>query len=108
MKFNPIYALSLVLSLHAAVAYAETPEFQEADQNGDGVLSITEANAALPELKISDDNGDGLVNHTEAEKSVAGLDLPMPAQFTDETIAPVGVSEYRMIVQALAANSTGV
>lgn len=104
MKLNPIYALPFVFSLFSTAVFAEAPEFTEADKDSDGVLSIEEANAALPELNISDDNGDGIVNHTEAEKSVAGLDLPMPAEFNDQTIAPIGVTEYVMIVQAMDAS----
>ncbi len=104
MKFNLNYVLPIAVSMFAMSAQAETPEFQEADKNGDGVLSIEEASTALPELEISDDNGDGLVNHIEAENSVSGLELPMSAEFDDVTIAPVGANEYRMIVQALTAN----
>lgn len=106
MKLNPNFILPLLLSLYAVGAFADTPEFQNADKNKDGVLSISEAKAALPELEISDDNGDGLVNHAEVEKSVSGLDLPAKPQFDSESEAPVGMSEYRLIVQAMQMSET--
>lgn len=106
MKLNPTFILPIALLTYSLVVHAEAPEFQEADKDKDGVLSVEEANEALPELEFADDNGDGLVNHAEAEKSIEGLVLPMQGQSEDKTRAPVGMAEYRMIVQVMETRSS--
>lgn len=107
MKFNKIGAMPFVfsaLSIFAVAANAQdAPEFSQADQDQDGVLSIAEAQEALPDLQITDDNGDGVVNHAEAQKTVEGLQLSQQGAAEQES-APVGMIEYRMIVQAMQSS----
>lgn len=103
MKLKPIHALPCMFALFSVAANAEAPEFTQADKDKDGKLSIEEAQAALPELEITDENGDGVVNLAEARKSVEGLQLPTSIQADEET-APVGMNEYRLIVQAMERN----
>jgi len=107
MKLNTKYFLPFALLMCTVTAFGqEAPEFSSADKNQDGMLGHQEAAEALPEVKITDDNGDGVVNYAEAEKSVEGLNLPDLTETSDETLAPVGRSEYLMIVQIIEANNT--
>ena len=105
MKFKPIHAIPCVFALFATAANAEAPEFTQADKDKDGKLSIEEARSALPELEIRDENGDGVVNYAEAKSSVEGLQLPASSQANEQS-APVGMSEYRLLVQAMERNGS--
>lgn len=51
----------------------EHPDFATADADKDGLLSISELQAALPDVQITDSNADGFVNQSEAEEAISGL-----------------------------------
>ena len=77
-------------------AFAETlPTFEQADADGDGRLSKSEADAAFPGLQIPDLNQDGFISKYEVKRV-----LPDVSFKTDDP-GTVGSMEYRMILQAL-------
>ena len=101
MKIKPIHAVPFVFSTFIVAANAaEKPDFTQADLDQDGKLSITEATTALPELEITDENEDGLVNVAEVKQVVENVEFPEQVE-ADEANAPVGMEEYRLIVQAM-------
>ena len=73
-------------------------EFMEADQDGNGILSIEEANAALPEIGFEDANGDGLLNLAEVDAAVEGLDMVIEGA---ATWSVVGESSFIRILRTL-------
>ena len=52
-----------------------TEEFTEADQDGNGILSIEEASAAFPDLNFSDLNDDTWLNPAEVHQALEDLQL---------------------------------
>ncbi len=90
------YLIAALWAFAAASAEAqEAMDFAEADLDGDGVLSIEEAQAALPDLEIRDMTGDGIFTVFEAEQAVPGLYIDTAPE------TPVGPAEYAALIQAL-------
>lgn len=54
---------------------ADMHDFTSADKDGNGELSIEEAQEALPDLVIVDINNDGVLNRSEAENAMPGLNF---------------------------------
>lgn len=75
-----------------------TQEFMAADKDGNGILSIEEANEAFPSLTFEDANGDGWLNHAEVEAALDGVDFG-----TDDaaTHSVVGESDFLTIRRAV-------
>lgn len=95
MKFTRVL-FPAALTLASGIAFAqEIPSFSDADTDGNGVLSHTEARDALPGVRLSDQNGDGVVNRNEVVQA-----LP-DAPFDDDDEGEVGSSEYDAIVRTL-------
>ena len=90
----------VLLAFAATCAFADVEEdFSKVDKDKDGVLNIEEAKTAFPELKIEDSNKDGLLNQAEIQNLIAGLQLSPNPEKANES--PVGVAEYRLILQAM-------
>lgn len=73
-------------------------EFMEADQDGNGILSIEEANAAFPDLSFEDANGDSFLNHAEADAALEGLNLTIEGA---GTWSVVGESDFLTMLRTL-------
>ena len=74
-------------------------DFSRADTDGNGELSIEEAQAALPDLIIVDINNDGVLNRSEAENALPGLTLEGEGDAGSDQ--PVGEAEFDQIVSAV-------
>lgn len=80
----------------AAVPGTLTPSSQEfgaADQDGNGLLSVDEANAAFPDISFEDSNGDTLLNQVEADAAVDGLSLTVAGAGQHSVIGEYGFME---------------
>jgi hypothetical protein len=81
---------------HAA---GEHPDFSAADTDKDGLLSISELQAALPGVTIVDENADGFVNQSEAEAAISGLAFESNGYTGGSSL--VSEPEYGLIVASL-------
>ena len=75
-----------------------TEVFNRVDEDGNGILSIEEAQQALPELTIEDSNGDGWLNHAEIDSALPELDLSIEDA---GGYSVVGESDYLEIRQQI-------
>lgn len=73
--------------------------FTDADTDSDGVLSFVEAKLALPHLIVDDGDSDGVLSQAEAEAALPELDFKERGR--DGGDAPIGETEFGMIVIAL-------
>ena len=73
--------------------------FGDADTDSDGILSVTEARAALPQFIVEDNDLDGKVSQAEAEAVLPELNFV--ARGREGGDAPIGETEFGMIVMAL-------
>lgn len=73
--------------------------FGDADADGDGVLSVTEARTYLPGFNVEDVDTDGIVSQAEAEAVIPELRFMERGRKGGD--APVGETEFGMIVTAL-------
>jgi hypothetical protein len=90
----------------AAASEAGThPDFATADTDKDGLLSIAELQAAMPDVTINDENADGFVNQSEAEASISGLAFESNG-FTGGS-SLVSEPEYGLIVSQLSEGDSG-
>ncbi len=96
MRNKSLLAITpFAFALFTASALAdEMPAFQEADKDGDGVLSHTEAEEALP-IEIPDLNGDGIVRVNEIVEVLPDIG------FAADDTSPVMAGEYYVIVETL-------
>lgn len=96
--------------VQAAGDDAVHPNFALADTDKDGLLSISEVQAALPDVEIKDENADGFVNQSEAESAVAGLAFESNGYTGGSSL--VSEPEYGLIVSSLdeddAADGAGI
>ena len=100
--------LPVALAFAALSALAQTNEqttqaplpFDEADTDGNGILSIEEANNALPEHTITDANGDGWLNHAEVDSTISQASLTIEDSGEH---AVVGKSDYERILLTVEA-----
>lgn len=92
---TPYLMAALLASVAGSALAQEIVDFDDADLDGDGMLSIEEAQAALPDLRIDDEAGDGMFTVWHAEQAVPGLNI----EASPET--PVGPAEYATLIQAL-------
>lgn len=81
------------------------PDFAAADTDKDGLLSISEMQAALPDVSITDENADGFVNQSEAESAVSGLAFESNGYTGGSSL--VSESEYGLIVSSLDDDASG-
>lgn len=95
-----------VFALSAGVVFAQDiggagdhPDFATADADKDGLLSISELQAALPDVQITDSNADGFVNQSEAEEAISGLTFETNG-FTGGS-SLVSEPEYGLLVSML-------
>ena len=96
-----VYLISALLSVAASAAVAQTLEFSAVDTDQNGVLSVTEIQAALPQLMIVDSNNDNIVSEEEAVAAVKGLVLPQETEGDDN--ATIGEADFGLLVAALAS-----
>lgn len=96
-KLSLIAGALTLISLQASAQTA--PVFTEADADGDGALSIEEAETVLPMLVVEDKNADDMLNQSEAETAINGL--MFVANGHSGGAALVTESEYQLILQAL-------
>lgn len=75
-----------------------TREFMAADADGNGILSVEEANEAFPSLSFEDANGDSWLNHAEVEDAVDDIDIGVEGA---ETYSVVGESDFILIRRAV-------
>lgn len=96
--------LSVLFVAAAGFAYGDpVQEFSDADTNQDGKLSADEARLALPDVTIEDMNHDGQLSVSEAQHAFPALE-----QLADRNPeAPIGASEYRLMVQAIESAMSG-
>lgn len=87
--------IALALIASQALPAAEVKTFEEADRDGDGVLSTDEAAHAFSSIEIRDVNGDGIVSKFEVKLALPGV------AFQDHDMGAIGDQEFRMIMQAL-------
>jgi len=80
-------------------------DFTSADTDGNGELSVEEAQEALPDLIIVDINNDGVLNRSEAENALPGLTFEGESEGTSEEA--VGEEEFDQIVSAMEEQSAG-
>ena len=83
----------------AAHATGAHPDFATADTDKDGLLSISELQAALPEVSITDSNADGFVNQSEAEAAISGLAFESSGYTGGSSL--VSEPEYGLLVSTL-------
>lgn len=83
----------------AAHATGAHPDFASADTDKDGLLSISELQAALPEVSITDSNADGFVNQSEAEEAISGLAFESSGYTGGSSL--VSEPEYGLLVSTL-------
>lgn len=106
MKTRNLKLAPALLAFLAWPALAEVPaEFSEVDSNGDGALSISEAETALADVSIEDMNGDGMLNPAEAEAAIEGLTIYTTE---DKATGLVTEAEYQLIVSAVQARDSGL
>lgn len=84
---------------NAAHATGAHPDFASADTDKDGLLSISELQAALPEVSITDSNADGFVNQSEAEAAISGLAFESSGYTGGSSL--VSEPEYGLLVSTL-------
>ena len=96
-----VYLISALLSVAATAAVAQTVEFSAIDTDQNGVLNVSEINAAMPQVMIVDANNDNIVSEEEAVAAVTGLVLPQEAEGDDN--ATVGEADFGLLVAALAS-----
>lgn len=89
----------------AEIASDAHPDFATADTDKDGLLSISELQAALPDVKITDTNADGFVNQSEAEAAISDLAFET-AGFTGGS-SLVSEPEYGLLVSTLDDEESG-
>ncbi|MGV3591715.1 MAG: hypothetical protein ACO1PZ_08480 [Gammaproteobacteria bacterium] len=77
----------------------EHPDFAAADTDKDGLLSISELQAALPDVQITDSNADGFVNQSEAEEAISGLAFETNGYTGGSSL--VSEPEYGLLVSTL-------
>lgn len=82
------------------------PDFATADADKDGLLSISEVQAAMPDLVIEDENGDGFVNQSEVEAAVTGLAFESEGYTGGSSL--VSEAEYDLIVSHLDTDDADV
>ncbi|HEY0962114.1 MAG TPA: hypothetical protein VGE69_07130 [Pseudomonadales bacterium] len=78
---------------------SEHPDFAAADTDKDGLLSISELQAALPDVQITDSNADGFVNQSEAEEAISGLAFETNGYTGGSSL--VSEPEYGLLVSTL-------
>lgn len=88
-------ALATVMFVPQTVFAEALPTFEQADADGDGRLSKSEADAAFSGLEIPDLNQDGFISKYEVKRVLPDVSFKTDDQGT------VGSMEYRMILQAL-------
>jgi len=81
------------------------PDFATADKDKDGLLSVSELQAAIPELRIRDANADGFVNQSEAEAAIEDLAFESSG-FTGGS-SLVSEPEYGLMVSTLGGTASG-
>src|SRR5690554_6937923 len=96
----------LALTLAPAAYAQEAPDFAAADMDGDGYLSVEEAQTAFPGLAITDIDGDGMLSQSEVEAVLPGLTFSPDGSPAQEG-AMVGEAEYQLLVQAVEALENG-
>jgi hypothetical protein len=92
----------VLLTVLAGAVYAQDathPDFATADTDKDGLLSISEVQAALPDVTITDENADGFVNQSEAEAAISGLAFESNGYTGGSSL--VSEPEYGLIVGSL-------
>lgn len=89
--------LSLGTSFAVAQEKATVPEFSTIDKDGDGVLSIKEAQLLFPSLTINDTEADGLLSKKEAELALPGLVYSNDNHEDDTKL--VGPDEYVLMAE---------
>jgi hypothetical protein len=94
-----------VYAQDAAVDAGAHPDFATADTDKDGLLSISELQAALPDVAITDENADGFVNQSEAEAAIAGLAFESNGYTGGSSL--VSEPEYGLIVGSLDDETSG-
>ncbi len=78
----------------ALAADDDYKKFDEADVDGDGVLSIQEAQMALPGLRLDAPATAGsMLTKRQVQQSITGL------EFDDDSAGPVTEEEYEKIVE---------
>jgi len=91
------FLVPAIFTLAASFAFAADDDFKkfdEADIDGDGVLSIQEAQMALPGLRLDAPATAGsMLTKQRVQQSVPGLN------FDDDTAGPVTEEEYDKIVE---------
>ena len=83
----------------AEYASGSHPDFATADTDKDGLLSISELQAALPDVQITDSNADGFVNQSEAEEAISGLAFESNGYTGGSSL--VSEPEYGLLVSTL-------
>ena len=112
MKLKPL--IPAVFAVAAVAAYAQQgrdvdaererasdahPDFAAADKDRDGLLSVSELQAALPDVRIKDANADGFVNQSEAEDAIS--DLAFQSNGFTGGSSLVSEPEYGLLVSTL-------
>lgn len=106
MKTRNLKLAPALLAFLAWPVLAEVPtEFSEVDSDGDGALSISEAETALADVSIEDVNGDGMLNPAEAEAAIEGLTIYTTE---DKATGLITEAEYQLIVAALQPSEGGL
>lgn len=98
----------VLLTVLAGSVYAQDvahPDFATADTDKDGLLSISEVQAALPDVTINDENADGFVNQSEAEAAISGLAFESNGYTGGSSL--VSEPEYGLIVGSLDSDASG-
>jgi len=105
MKTRNLKLAPALLAFLAWPVLAEVPtEFSDVDSNGDGALSISEAETALADVSFEDMNGDGMLNPAEAEAAIEGLTIYTTE---DKSTGLITEAEYQLIVAALQPSEGG-
>lgn len=107
MKLLTLVPMVFALGATAAIAQDDAnadygpahPDFATADTDKDGLLSISELQAALPDVQITDSNADGFVNQSEAEAAIAGLAFESNGYTGGSSL--VSEPEYGLLVSTL-------
>lgn len=96
-----VYLISALLSVAATTVVAQTVDFAMVDTDKNGVVSVSEINAAIPTLTVVDANSDNILSEEEAVAAVKGLELAQETEGEDN--ATVSEADFALLVAALAS-----